>query len=302
VANEARLFDVSTENIAGYVSVEAVFATPNGRSQLKLLGYALPTRRVEPGSDLPLTLYWQSLAPVLADTVTFAVLLDAQQQPHGNVDRYPSGFYSPLLWADGEIVIDEFALPIQPDAPPGVYHLHVGQYRLTNGQPESLPLLQQDALTDQTAVVIGPLKVGGPPPEVITTEPDPHVSLNQPFGDQITLLGYDLIPENSNLNLIFYWRADVDLLSNYTTFVHLRDTANQTITQKDSPPAGGRYPTSLWEAGEIIVDEVTLSLVEVPPGQYQPVVGLYEFATGARLPVSGVPANELALDPIELEP
>jgi hypothetical protein len=151
-------------------------------------------------------------------------------------------------------------------------------------------------------VVIGPLKVGGPPPEVITTEPKPQVILNQPFGDQITLLGYDLIVENSTLNLAFYWRADADLLSNYTTFMHLRDTENQTITQKDNPPAGGRYPTSLWEAGEIIVDEVTLSLAELPPGQYRPVVGLYEFATGARLPVPGVPANELALDPIQLEP
>jgi hypothetical protein len=307
VTNEARLFDLSTETIPGYAPVEAVFGTPEGRPQIKLLGYTLSTRRVEPGGSLPLTLYWQSLAPALVDAVTFAVLLDAGQQPHGSIDRYPSGYYSPLLWAEGEIVTDEFVLPVQPDAPPGVYHLHVGQYRLVDGQPESLPLLAENGPADQTAVIIGPLKVGGPPPDVVTTAAEPHIRLDQPFGDQVTLLGYDLITENSagntqTLTLIFYWRAEADLSRNYTTFVHLRDSAGQTVTQKDSPPASGRYPTGLWETGEIIVDEVTLSLAELPPGQYRPVVGLYEFSTGARLTVPGVPANELALDPIQLEP
>jgi hypothetical protein len=313
VNNEARLFDFSTENLPSYVPVEAVFATPGGLPQIALLGYTLPVRRVEPGAGLPLTLYWQSLAPVLVDAVTFAVLLDADQQPYGSVDRYPSGYYSPLLWADGEVVIDEFILPVQPDAPPGVYYLHVGQYRLVDGQPESLPLLNENELTGQTAVVIGPLKVGGPPPEVITTGPEPQVRLNQSFGDQITLLGYDLIDENGhpvqnstpgtqNISLVLYWRADTDLSSNYTTFVHLRNGAGQNVAQKDSPPAGGRYPTGLWETGEIIVDEVTLPLGELPPGEYWPVVGLYEFSTGTRLTVPGVPANELALDPIQLEP
>jgi hypothetical protein len=43
-------------------------------------------------------------------------------------------------------------------------------------------------------------------------------------------------------------------------------------------------------------------LGELPPGEYWPVVGLYEFSTGTRLTVPGVPANELALDPIQLEP
>jgi hypothetical protein len=244
---------------------------------------------------------------VLADTVTFAVLLDASQQPHGRVDRYPAGYYSPLLWAEGEVVIDKFVLPVQPTSPPGVYYLHLGQYRLVDGQPESLPLLAENGPTEQTAVVIGPLKVGGPPAAVVTPAPEPHVRLDQSFGDQITLLGYDLVVEEpshngQSLKLVFYWRADANPSSDYTTFVHLRDLAGQTITQKDSPPAGGRYPTGLWEPDEIIVDEVTLSLAELPPGEYQPVVGLYELATGARLAVPGVPANELALDPIQLEP
>ena len=73
------------------------------------------------------------------------------------------------------------------------------------------------------------------------------------------------------------------------------------MAQKDSPPAGGRYPTSLWEAGEIIKDEITLPLDHLSPGQFTPVVGLYDPASGSRLTVPGVPANEVALTPIRVE-
>jgi hypothetical protein len=301
VANETRLFDLSPEP-EEFMPVEAIFANSTGESQVKLLGYVLPTRRVEPGDGLPLTLYWQSLAPVLDDTLTFAVLLDANLQSRGSVDRYPAGFYSPILWAQGEIVLDRFTVPIAPDAPAGVYALHVGQYKLVNGQPESLKRVHQGELSDETAIVIGPLKVGGPPPEVTADTPAPQVTLNQTFGDQVTLLGYDLSTgENVNLKLVLYWRAEADLQTDYTTFLHLRDATNETVAQRDSPPAAGRYPTSLWNSDETIVDEIILPLAEIPPGQYTPVVGLYQSPAGPRLTVPGIPANEVALEPIQVE-
>ena len=127
------------------------------------------------------------------------------------------------------------------------------------------------------------------------------------LGDQLTLLGYDLDLQRAgetnlqNLKLTFYWRAETELGADYTTFLHLRNAANETVAQKDNPPAAGQYPTSLWDQGEIIVDEMVLPLEGVEPGEYTPVVGLYEFATGARLPVPGNPANEIKLSPLLLE-
>lgn len=300
VANDSRLFALPSLP-EGWTPVEANFA-----NQVKLLGYVLPTRRAEPGGALPLTLYWQSLAPVLPDLLTYAVLLDARQQPYGNVDRYPSGFYSPLLWAEHEIVADSFTVPLHADAPLGVYALHVGQYQLINGQPQSLALVEGGQAVDATAVVIGPIKVGGPPPGVTVTKAQPQFPLNQSFGDQITLLGYDLencqqSTVNCQLSIRLYWRAEAVPAADYTTFLHLRDAVNETVAQKDSPPAEGRYPTALWEAGEIIVDEITLPLAGLPPGEYTPVVGLYEFATGSRLATPGQAANELPLRPIQIK-
>jgi hypothetical protein len=301
VANEARQFNLEPLP-EKFIPVEAVFADDEGQPQLKLLGYVLPTRRVEPGGGVPLQAYWQSLNPVLADTLTFAVLLDDKLESYGSIDRYPVGFYSPILWAQNEVVADDFTVPVRSDAPPGVYTLHLGQYELVDDQPQSLNLLHDGQLAGETAVVIGPLKIGGPPADVTTATASPQVVLNQSFGEpaQVTLLGYDIAVAD-NLVVTLYWQAETNLQTDYTTFFHLRNAANETVTQKDSPPAAGRYPTSLWDTGEIIVDEIVMPFDGVSPGQYTPTVGLYELATGNRLVVPGIPANEIALEPIQVK-
>lgn len=303
VANEARQFKLEPLP-QGWIPVEANFA-----NQVKLLGYTLPTRRVEPGGGLPLTLYWQSLAPVLGDYVVFDKLLDQNQQVYGGYDRLPREYYSTMLWAKGEMVEDGFAVPVSADAPPGIYNLHIGLYSLKSGAPVSLPLVQEGQPSDVTSVVIGPLKVGGPPSGVVIENPTPQQKLNQTLGNEITLLGYDVEQPPNNcqsstgecqLTIRLYWQADTTPKADYTTFLHLRDAANQNVAQKDNPPANGRYPTGLWEAGEIVVDEISLPLNDVAPGRYTPVVGLYTPASGERLPVPGQPANEIPLEPVEL--
>jgi 4-amino-4-deoxy-L-arabinose transferase-like glycosyltransferase len=298
VANEPRLFALPPLPV-GYAPVEANFA-----DQVLLHGYHLPQRRVASGGGLPVTLYWQSLAPVLGDYVIFNVLLDEHQEVYGGYDRLPREYYSTILWAEGEVVEDGFAVPIKPDAPPGIYRLHVGLYSLKTGVPVSLPLFQGGQPTAATSVDLGPVKVGGPPPDAVTTNPTPQVALNHPFGEQLTLLGYDLESQTQTptptLTLTLYWRVEAPLAADYTTFLHLRGVDGQNVAQMDRPPANGRYPTSLWDAGEIVVDEITLPLEGVAPGAYTPVVGLYDPGSGARLPVEGNPHNELPLEEVTL--
>jgi hypothetical protein len=108
-----------------------------------------------------------------------------------------------------------------------------------------------------------------------------------------------LIPPDyqvSSLNLTVYWRSEAELPVDYTTFVHLRNSANETIAQKDQPPLAGAYPTSLWDPSEIIADKIALPLpADLAAGEYQIVIGLYDFYTGQRLTVPGNPANEISL-------
>jgi hypothetical protein len=279
--------------------------TANFNDEILLLGYDLPTRRIQPGQRLPLTLYWQALAYMGEDYKIFDNLLDSEQRRRGGYDRQPRDGYSTLLWVPGEVITDAFGVPVEPDAPSGIYTLDLGLYRQTNSGALSLPLLQNGQPNGQNSLRLGPIKVGGPPPGVTVTAVEPQVKLGQTLGGQITLVGYDRENNcqqptvNCQLLMRFYWRADAVPAADYTTFLHLRDAANNNVVQKDSPPAAGRYPTSLWDAGEVIVDEIILPLTDVPPGRYTPVVGLYNLATGERLATPDNPANEIALEPVE---
>jgi hypothetical protein len=290
--------------------VEANFA-----NQVKLLGYDLAGNRAEPGGGIPLTLYWQGLDWMGEDYTIFTRLLAADQSSHGGRDRRPQEGYSTLYWAPGEIVTDPFGVPVDTDAPDGVYYLNVGLYKQVGDQAVSLALVQDGRPVDVTSVNIGPIKIGQALPDWTLETANPQVPLNQPLGagPNLTLLGYDLTDENGqpiqnstldtqNLKLTLYWRSESPLPADYTTFVHLRNEAGETVAQQDQPPLNGAYPTSLWDPGEIIADEIVVPLpAELPAGEYRLVTGLYDLSTNTRLPVQGNPENSLMLGLVEVD-
>ncbi|MDM8520638.1 glycosyltransferase family 39 protein [Anaerolineales bacterium HSG6] len=269
-------------------SVEANFG-----NQLSLLGYDLSVRKWQAGDGLEVTLHWQALDWMGDDLVIFARLLDADQAVWGERDRLPRESYSTLLMAPNEIVIDPFAVPIQPDTPDGIYMLRVGLYREVDGQAESLLILDPNTgePTEVSAINIGPIKVGGPPAGVTVTEPTYQHAIGTILGEQIQLLGYDSQHDCRSseiactLEYDFYWQAVQSPPADYTMFLHVRDAAGNVIAQKDQPPTAGVYPTGLWDTGEIIHDQLTLPLENLPLGDYEVLIGLYDFKTGQRLMV-----------------
>jgi hypothetical protein len=107
------------------------------------------------------------------------------------------------------------------------------------------------------------------------------------FGEQIALLGYTLSQQNDEITVTLVWQALASMPVNYTRFVHLLAAADQPpVAQNDSYPSGNSYPTSQWQPGEVVVETVTLPLVNVPPGQYQLAIGFYQNLgnTFPRLP------------------
>ncbi|MEW5958618.1 MAG: glycosyltransferase family 39 protein [Chloroflexota bacterium] len=281
--------------------------------QIRLLGYDLPTRRIYASGRLPLTLYWQALDTMGEDYRMFDNLLDAGQRRWGGYDRLARDGYSTLQWVPGEVITDAFGVPIDPAAPNGIYTIDIGWYRAAASGAVPLPVTVEGQPLEQTGVRLGPIKVGGPPPDLVAARPAPQATLNQSFGSpaQITLLGYDLADDqgrpiqNSTLDaphlaLTLYWQAQAVPAADYTVFLHLRNRAEENAAQQDGPPGSGRYPTSLWDPGEIIVQNVSLPLADLPPGTYTPVLGLYDFTTGLRLPLDDGPATELRLEKVSL--
>ncbi|MFQ6059592.1 MAG: hypothetical protein ACE5MB_12015, partial [Anaerolineae bacterium] len=69
-------------------------------------------------------------------------------------------------------------------------------------------------------------------------------------------------------------------------FTHLLDGGSRLWGQRDSLPLGGARPTTGWVPGEVLVDEYEIVVdPATPPGEYVIEIGMYQAATGQRLPV-----------------
>jgi hypothetical protein len=280
---------------------------------VRLAGYDLPDRWVQPGEELPVFVYWQSLQTLGANLIMFNHLYDADNRQWASFDHILPPYYGgTLLWAPGEVVSDGYTIPIPPGTPAGVYYLRVGLF-LPQGEDAwtPVPVMHAGQPTAVTYVTLGPIQVGPPPTQIVVASPAPQYPRHDNLGDVVELIGYDASPSPSatgasasplaTLELTLYWQSRRVTATDYTLFVHLRDEAGQIIAQQDGP-AGDGYPTSLWEAGTIIRDPVRLSLPpDLPAGTYEVQVGFYNLATGERLPVVGADEDVIFLFTFDLD-
>lgn len=132
-------------------------------------------------------------------------------------------------------------------------------------------------------------------PEPSMVLPSEIIPLNYQLGTAVALRGYTLTQQGEAMNLTLYWQALANPQGDYSVFAHqLQD--GQTIAQSDSAPQGGALPTWCWISGEVVADGHTFPATAVP---YQFVIGLYDWRTGERLPVSPpVPDNAIPLAPV----
>lgn len=142
---------------------------------------------------------------------------------------------------------------------------------------------------DETAQIYYLRKITSPPP---IQHPQQVV-----LGQRIRFLGYELhhspFKSGGQIYLTLYWQALDRIDEDYTVFTHLLDSEGRLRAQKDNPPVNGLLPTSAWETGEIIQDRYIIPLgPELPPGDYQLEIGMYQLETGRRLEVREGPEVE----------
>lgn len=124
------------------------------------------------------------------------------------------------------------------------------------------------------------------------------------FGPDIRLVGCDgcaggAAAPGGALTFRFYWQALGRPASNYSLFIHLTALADRApLAQADGPPGPPERPTLTWDApGETLIGApLALHLPpDLPPGVYRLLLGLYDYNSGARLPLAaGGDAFELA--------
>lgn len=266
---------------------------------IELLGYDRP-EPVRPGDEAKVTLCWQATAPISQNYTVFLEIVGPDSQGYGRLVTYPGrGNYATSLWAVRTPFCDRYAVPLGETIPaPAAAEMRVSLLVTTDVNGERLPVTDAAGGPIQSNAVSIPLKIRAVSPAPVLAQ-----RVEYRFGDELVLRGYELKPasEGHTVRVVLRWEALKDLLTNYTIFVHLRDTPDHAYTLGDSPPRNGWYPTSLWQKGEVVLDEHTLTL---PSGNLPPLalyIGAYATDTGVRLPAfdaegKPIPNGEVMLE------
>ena len=104
-------------------------------------------------------------------------------------------------------------------------------------------------------------------------------------------------------DVILYWlvSSEQPVDRDYTVFVHLVDASGQMLAQHDGEPVMRLRPTHTWRAGDLVVDSPQLDWGRADSaGPATLFVGLYDTATGHRLPVYGTDGERLPDDAVRL--
>jgi hypothetical protein len=257
--------------------------------------YALPSQTFRAGEVISLTAQIETLR-VPVHWVAWRLQL---RDPHNNAaaearhDPFDNQF--PLhRWPDGMILAQPFALPLPVDLRPGLYDLQLGLYYVGSGEP--LRYETPEGAADDV-MHLGQIKITLPP--VTTHELGALTRTDLRIGNAFTLLGYRLqkyspLRPGNSFKVYLYWQCLVSVPQDYTVFVHLLDASGALRAQRDTAPRNGTYPTSIWQSGEVIPDAYTLVIPhDAAPGDYRLAVGMYQWPSLQRLPVTDADGHAL---------
>ena len=251
---------------------------------VRLLGYSLPGTNYVPGSELSVVLFWEPATPVTQDNSIVIQLVGQDNQTVAQTETPPVfGHYPMTQWKPGYPVRDPHRLVIPPDLAPGTYTVRVGMSQPATGERFL------DKTSGYDYVDLGSLQVGGgrahdfKPPQVA-------YPLHANLGEGVQILGYDMpstqLAPGAAAQVTLHWKALAPMATSYTVFVHLLDKDQRIWGQVDSPPGNGTLPTTGWVAGEYLRDTYSFQVKpDAPPGVYALEIGMYDAASGQRLPV-----------------
>ncbi len=274
---------------------------------VRLAGHDLSRPWTHPGGEITVTLCWESLGSLDEDFVYFVHLVGPRERVVGARTTHPGlGRYPTTRWSPGDRFCDTLRVPVDDDTPaPAVYDVVIGWHDASSRVP--LPAYAADGSQlewvrlDQARVTLERM------PSVAVPE-----RIDADLAGEISLLGYSVddlrVTPGDTLAVTLYWEAQVEPSADYTVFLHLVAPDGSLGAQDDGQPREHTYPTSFWDAGEVVSETRTLAVPgDLPPGDYDLLVGMYLLETGARLPTFDAagerqPDDGLRLTEIEVAP
>ena len=120
---------------------------------------------------------------------------------------------------------------------------------------------------------IAQLKVPQQTPMIV---PDTAIPTDAVFAESFALVGVEANPTNNGQTQVdLYWRALVEKTTyDVSIFVHVLDENGTILSQSDSRPWNGQYPSFVWDKDEIVQ---TSHLLDAAPETLRLRVGMYVF-------------------------
>ena len=267
-----------------------VFTTGEGMPLLSVAALRVAAGPYRPSDTVIAGIRWQVLAAPGRRYTAFLHLIDERGERVAGHDAEPLGGRQPTdTWRQWEMVEDGQALLLPANLPPGSYGLRLGLYATGDPTAAALPT------RGETGGIVARLVVAAS-----RSEPPARAHrVGALFGGELALpaaevdrdrltrwdqaavidgtsgpIGLTYWPTayrpGETMQLALYWKVRRSMDQDYAADLTLLGPDGNVATQLDRPLLAGRWPTSRWRAGELLVDDYQLQLPDtLPAGEYR---------------------------------
>lgn len=248
---------------------------------LELEGFSILNTRAEAGSSVEVALYWRPLTPLQDDykvslrvyTRAGKLLAQSDEQPLGSS-------YLSSNWPPGGAIYHPMKVVIPAGTPPGFYFLDLLVYSPDTMVP--LPVKDESREVQGVRARLGEVEILRPARPVAPPELPRRLRAN--FSGMVELRGIGETPKKLKageaLQFKVLWRSLSSFLPDLIVFAQLLDKDGIPVVIREAMPADNLYPTSRWEKGEFVLEEIKFYVPgEIPPGRYLLILGLLQADT-----------------------
>ena len=162
--------------------------------------------------------------------------------------------------------------------------VYVGDLRCAGGTPMSGPF-DVELVCESDRSVTRPVSAGVQELKIlpVVATPSPQAF----FDERVSLLNSSWEREvnaGDSLRLVLYWRAEEEVESDWTSFVHLVSLDGALVAGLDQEPMGGRIPTTIWSSGQVVAYSMAIPVPRsAGAGEHRINIGWYKWPEMQRI-------------------